>query len=455
MTFDSNKCTFFKDDLALLTGYRDHRSGLYLLPRAADDIDLSYSSTATFHNKDITSPIGLGLPKQTIRTNCNAYALRDPTSLVQYLHACAGFPTKATWTKAINQDYYIGWPGLTASRVTKYLPKSEATVMGHQKLTRQGVRSTYKGANDDYEHLADNEDCLSSKGASRTKLPLEAIGRQRSVMVCSVPIKDMRLKGLKGMIGTDQTGRFPVTSDRGHKYVFILFDTDVNLIYGVPIKNRKPSELIRAYNECYDTLTNCGFTPVLHCLDNETSAELYEAIKAKDLTYETVPPRNHRRNPAERAIQTFKAHFISILNGVDERFPEGAWDYLLPQTNMTLNMLRPCTVNPAHSAYSHVHGAFNYNAHPLAPLGCRAIVHERAVNQGGRRGAWGNRGCIGYYIGPVMESYRVWEFYMPDTKSTVKADTAEFFPNIPLPVTTPESQIISALNDIQMVLGEP
>ncbi len=39
------------------------------------------------------------------------------------------------------------------------------------------------------------------------------------------------------------------------------------------------------------------------------------------MDYKFVPPGQHRRNQAEQAIQTFKAHFISILAGDDDEFP--------------------------------------------------------------------------------------------------------------------------------------
>jgi hypothetical protein len=38
------------------------------------------------------------------------------------------------------------------------------------------------------------------------------------------------------------------------------------------------------------------------------------------MMHELVPPDNHRSNLAERAIQTFTHHFISILSGMDEKF---------------------------------------------------------------------------------------------------------------------------------------
>jgi hypothetical protein len=44
-------------------------------------------------------------------------------------------------------------------------------------------------------------------------------------------------------------------------------------------------------------------------------------IKENNMDYKLFPPGQHRGNQAERAIQTFKAHFISILAGVDNKFP--------------------------------------------------------------------------------------------------------------------------------------
>ena len=49
-------------------------------------------------------------------------------------------------------------------------------------------------------------------------------------------------------------------------------------------------------------------------------------------TYQIVPPNVHRRNITERAIITFKAHFLEILAGVDTDFPKFMWDNLLVQT---------------------------------------------------------------------------------------------------------------------------
>ena len=53
-----------------------------------------------------------------------------------------------------------------------------------------------------------------------------------------------------------------------------------------------------------------------------------------------VPPHIHRRNAAERDVNTYKNHFIVALFTVDPLLPFYLWDRLLPQVTMTLNMLR-------------------------------------------------------------------------------------------------------------------
>ena len=64
------------------------------------------------------------------------------------------------------------------------------------------------------------------------------------------------------------------------------------------------------------------------------------------MQYELVPPDNHRRNKAERAILTFKNHFKAILAGVDPSFPMHLWDRLLVQAETTLNLMRMANAAP-------------------------------------------------------------------------------------------------------------
>jgi hypothetical protein len=50
-----------------------------------------------------------------------------------------------------------------------------------------------------------------------------------------------------GQIYTDQTGRVPVASSKGNKYIMILYDYDSNDIMAQPIKDRTAPELLRSF----------------------------------------------------------------------------------------------------------------------------------------------------------------------------------------------------------------
>ncbi len=150
---------------------------------------------------------------------------------------------------------------------------------------------------------------------------------------------------------SDQTGRFPVTLRSGNQYIMVLVEVDGNYIDAEPTKNRSAGSMIKAYLTLWKQLTETGSVkPITHILDNKASAELKEAIK-KNCTIQLVPPDNHRRNLAERAIQTFKNHFKAIIAGVDDSFPMKLWDKLLPQTVLTLNLLRQSNFALTVSAY--------------------------------------------------------------------------------------------------------
>ena len=75
-------------------------------------------------------------------------------------------------------------------------------------------------------------------------------------------------------------------------------------------------------------------------------------MKKEDIAYQLVPPHNHQANTAERAIQTFESHFKVILATCDPEFPLTQWDLLVPQANLTLNLLRSARNNPTLSRKS-------------------------------------------------------------------------------------------------------
>jgi hypothetical protein len=50
-----------------------------------------------------------------------------------------------------------------------------------------------------------------------------------------------------GQIYTDQTGRSPMVSSKGNKYIMILYGYDSNAVLAQPIKDRTAPELLKAF----------------------------------------------------------------------------------------------------------------------------------------------------------------------------------------------------------------
>lgn len=186
-------------------------------------------------------------------------------------------------------------------------------------------------------------------------------------------------------------------------------------------------------------------TPTLHILDNEAPTGMKMAIK-KNCKYQLVPPDTHRRNLVERAIQTFKSHFIAILAGVDPSFPIKCWDRLVPQAVLTLNLLRQANAMPEISAHSYRHGCFDYDATPLAPLGCAVQIHN-AIE---RRATWGEHSLDGWYLGTSPEHYRCYTIHVKQTNSERISDTVLFrHKYITDPFVAPEDRLMKAIGDLK------
>jgi len=167
------------------------------------------------------------------------------------------------------------------------------------------------------------------------------------------------------------------------------------------------------------------------------------------MVYELVPPGCHHRNAAKVAICIFKAHFLSILAGVSKDFPMNLWDRLLPQAEITVNLLRQSNATPTVSAYAHLNGPFDYNKMPLAPLGCRVQVHEKTDS----RGTWAFHSIDGWYLGTSPEHYRTHKCHIITTNSDRLSDTVSFqHKHITNPSPTPANKLMQAIADCRAAL---
>ena len=131
-----------------------------------------------------------------------------------------------------------------------------------------------------------------------------------------------------------------------------------------------------------DRLKTGGIFPKKHILDNGISAKYKKAIEINGIKWELFPVGMRRRNVAENSTQTFKGHFKSIICGVATDFPLKKWDALLPQAELTCNLLHQANIAPNVSAQAYIKGPHDFNQIPLAPLGCTVQIHEKNEEHG-------------------------------------------------------------------------
>jgi hypothetical protein len=108
----------------------------------------------------------------------------------------------------------------------------------------------------------------------------------------------------------------------------VACDINGNRIFIKPIKLQKETELIRIHKTIMDKLCNAQIYTTKQLLDNKISNAYQKTIMTNDIKeVEHVQPNCHKRNAAEKAIQTFKNLFKSILYGCDDSFPMHLFDH--------------------------------------------------------------------------------------------------------------------------------
>ncbi len=158
----------------------------------------------------------------------------------------------------------------------------------------------------------------------------------------------------------------------------VIHDVSSNSLWVEALKNKTGSKLILGCARALERLRKAGIILIHQVLDNQASAAYKKAIGDSDMTYECVPPDNHLYNMAEKAIQTFKDHFVGILSGCAPTFRLHLWCHLLLQVDWQLLLLQKLQLHPNLSTYTHVYGHHDYNKHPFVLIGMEALVHNKA-----------------------------------------------------------------------------
>ncbi len=260
----------------------------------------------------------------------------------------------------------------------------------------------------------------------------------------------MVIHDITGLVFSNQTGRFPITSNRGHTYLVIFYIYDANFIASVPNKNRTKQELLRAYQNAYKYLSSCGFKPCLHRMDNKTSKDVKDFIQSQQTSRQYNSPDIHCTNSAKQAICAWKNHITAGITSLPKSFPITNWCCLANQCNYTINMPLPCCQNPLLSAVEAMEGSYLFDATPMPPPGTKVHVHLKLT----RRKYWSFHASNGWYIGPSLKHYRCIHAIMEGTGGEGLTNTFCFKHHpMAVPVITPTNRIIVATRHLSAAIS--
>jgi hypothetical protein len=216
--------------------------------------------------------------------------------LMHFYHACLFLLVIFTLTIMDNKGYLKWFPGLSAQHICCHVQIKDATKKGHMDQTHQGQRSMQPNPTNTSNaiNLLDNDNVLPDH-----------------IVEGLTNLFFMVIHDITGLVFSNQISRFPIISNRGHMYLVIFYIYDANFIASVPIKNRTKQELLQAYQITFKYLSSRGFKSCLHKMDNKTSKDVKDFIKAKQTSLQYTPPDIHCTNSTKRAICTWKNHFTT------------------------------------------------------------------------------------------------------------------------------------------------
>jgi hypothetical protein len=123
-----------------------------------------------------------------------------------------------------------------------------------------------------------------------------------------------------GTIYNVLTGTFPFMSIEGNVCFLVVYHYEPNAILALPSSGFSDDVIFRAYKEIYEMIESKGFVIRFNVMDNQASKVIKQFLTPKQCELMLVEPNNHQVNVAERMIQTFKDHFVSMLATTDSDF---------------------------------------------------------------------------------------------------------------------------------------
>ena len=238
--------------------------------------------------------------------------------LIAWWHASFGYPVASTFLRALASWLKGKIPGVTLERARKYKSrlKSITSAKGHLAQTRQNARST--------------QDIVRTRTRSD----------KHNIIV--------------HLVTEQERNDMDLAHQLHDKHLMVFYSHGGNYLHIELADSNLESHVLKAYKQGVEFFASKGLKPNIQRMDGQTSfgAPAFAAYqKDNDITVDLVPPGQHRRNKAERGIETVKHHIIAVLAGLDPNFPMKGLKHLYKQIELTLNLLRPARNNPALSAW--------------------------------------------------------------------------------------------------------
>ena len=125
------------------------------------------------------------------------------------------------------------------------------------------------------------------------------------------------------------------------------------------------------------------------------------------------------------------------------------WDLLMPQADLTLNLLRPSCRYPQLSVHTCLNQSFDFLSTLLAPPVTR-IIDQITPSQ---RANMAPHGTDGWYVGPSLNHYRCHKCFIPTTSRCWDVLTLDWFPHtVPFPTVTANDYLKQTADDMLSLL---
>ena len=173
VTLDKEKMLVYKNNKVILKGYRNKLDGLW----------------------------DVKVPRNITEQKINALVRLDGSKmdLANYIHACMFSPSPFTLQRAIRNKQLLTWPGIDQINFDKYMQDNVPTQLGHLRQERKLLRS------------------IKHKQESKVDKDIFPPQEVKSYSILSQVFEF----NSKQMAYGDMTGKFPFTSSRGNKYIYM------------------------------------------------------------------------------------------------------------------------------------------------------------------------------------------------------------------------------------------